>query len=74
MALIDASKNSETPRSPIFVHRAQRAAVVVDDVFDCAHDVSRWNADIGKCCADKCKLLRFDLAVSRTFDFIQEPA
>jgi hypothetical protein len=32
------------------------------------------NADIGECRADKRKLLRFDLAVSRTFDFIQEPA
>ena len=31
-------------------------------------------ADIGKCRVDKCKLFWFDLAVARTFDFIEEPA
>jgi hypothetical protein len=55
--------------SPIFVHRAQRAVVPVDDVLDGAHDLARWDADISKRVADNSKLFRFDLAVSRTFDF-----
>jgi hypothetical protein len=27
-------------------------AVSVDDVLDGAHDLARWDADIGKSCAD----------------------
>jgi hypothetical protein len=52
----------------------QSVAVPVDDVLDGVHDLARWDADISKRVADNCKLFRFDLAVSRTFDFIQEPA
>jgi hypothetical protein len=46
----------------------QSAAIPVADVLDGAHDLARWDADISKRCADKRKLFRFDLAVSRTFD------
>jgi len=61
------------PRSPIFIHRVQPAAVLVD-ALNGAHDLARWDADLGERLSYDFKLIRFDLAVSRTFDLIQEPA
>jgi prepilin-type processing-associated H-X9-DG protein len=66
-------EDSETPRSPIFDHRVQRAAVLVD-VLDDVHDLARWDANMGERRGYHFKLIRFDFDVTRTFDLIQKPA